>query len=297
MVTKEKNGRFEIYDFDDSTDNQCFDDIQHTEANFVLYSGEDTQPHDIRNTENFDQLDRLHNQTTDSRSSDANQEFSYEPLAHLSFPTEIRPKRRVEKSDIVTIDDFDSEEERVAAHFLISAFMTLEKHKKYPKEALEAAKWVFNEPNSSLTFEDCCYVHEARPEVIRLRFQFEFWRQSIVFPEFKLSDTQACDIAQQKAFAVGGFAAMNIINTVWRQPSIKYKDLIKRIDKKNHHLIDILLDSYVLSESSTKARNIYVTGINPIRQDQDRPGTIARPSYRIDRTRRNEFSWSSQFKK
>jgi hypothetical protein len=192
----------------------------------------------------------------------------------------------------IEIDALDDEAERWAALCIYEAIQEFYRLIDKPEELMNVSQWLFsNIPgDDEVSFADCCAVHNARPDIVRLRIAFELWRfrkackAPLPISEFDLPDC----VRQSIAFDLG-YSAVSLACKLWRQPGATRDQLKATCSAQELDTLPALADRYLASPSQDEEPRWYITGVNPIlrNSDQIHPG--------LNRQRRIELSWSRHF--
>lgn len=182
-------------------------------------------------------------------------------------------------------EDFDGAQRKafiVIRHYKNLIFRKTAK----PQEIFESANFIFGRTfENELNFDMCCEVLEARRDVLRLRFHYEFYLRWMVFPaEFPfMIDPLPYRIDNEIIYHVGE-RGRALAYEAWAQPGIRTPEMILRafdIDqieqapKDTMKILEILESHYIMSRQGD---NWYLTGRNPLMSRVDRtiyrkPGT------------------------
>lgn len=190
------------------------------------------------------------------------------------------------------IEALDDEAERWSALCIYEAIHEFYRLIDKPDELVTVSQWLFsNIPgNNEVSFADCCAVHNARPDIIRLRIAFELWRFRKVCKEpLHISEFDLPDCVRQSIAFELGYSALGLACKLWRQPGATLDQLKTMCNAKELDTLPGLADRYLASPSQDEEPRWYITGVNPIlkNSDQIHPG--------LNRQRRIELSWSRHF--
>lgn len=190
------------------------------------------------------------------------------------------------KKELESFSEEDFEGAQRKAFIIIHHYKNLLfKKTAKPQEIFEAANFIFGRTfEDELNFDMCCEALEARRDVIRLRFHYEFWLRWMVFPaEFPfMIDPLPARIDNEVIYHTGE-KGRALAYEAWAQPGVKTQDMIlrafdvERIEeapKDAMKMIQILESHYILSRQND---SWYLTGRNPLlyRMEQSihrRPG-------------------------
>lgn len=190
------------------------------------------------------------------------------------------------------IEALDDEAERWSALCIFEAVHEFYRLIEKPSDVGSVSRWLFsNTPaDGEVSFADCCAVHNARPDVIRLRIAFELWRFRKACKEpLPISDFDLPDCVRQSIAFEQGYRAINMACKLWRFPGATIPQLKKICTPDEIETLPTLADRYFVSPSQEEEPRWYVTGVNPIlrNEEQIHPG--------LHRQRRIELSWSRHF--
>lgn len=167
-----------------------------------------------------------------------------------------------------------------------------------PTKCHEVANWIFGDPlelsDNQVTFDDCCYAHNARPDLIRMRIMFELWRlQKRAAAPFMLHSFDLPSYIADTVFLELGVKAHALAKALWIFPGASVKHLQGLVSEAELRALPMLEHHYIASPSAIKDADgqsrWYLTGINPILKSDDQ----IRPT--LHRQRRIDLSWSSYF--
>ena len=167
-----------------------------------------------------------------------------------------------------------------------------------PSKCREVANWIFGNAQGldphAVTFEDCCYAHNARPDIIRMRIMFELWRlEKRAASPFELDAVELPGYIADSVFLELGIRAHGLAKVLWTFPGATASQLKKFVSEAELSTLSMLEHQYLASPSELKTADgesrWYLTGINPILKSDDQ----IRPT--LNRQRRIDLSWSSYF--
>lgn len=129
------------------------------------------------------------------------------------------------------------------------------------------------------TFQLCCDVLDARPDVVRLRIVYEFWLRGIQFTNpMPFETVPVASIIVNEAYMLRGDVGVAVAQAAWNWPGVRSATIIRRCEHLGfatdeiERAIAALCDENILSEMTD---GWYLTGRNPIMQsmrDQTRFG-------------------------
>lgn len=294
MERKVANGRSEIYSGDSSPDTWGVDILLAHQGNTGLSLFEDHDPGDEGDADAAGEVDDLFSEMDLPGPYDSLSAPVFEQGDSLPFIAKQRKGARKEELKSVSLEDFEEGAQRWAAGTLIAAvrryFATVER----PKECAEVARWIFGTPQGGASFDNCCHVNETRPDVLRMRIQFELWRRgkSAKAPFDFAHELPA--FLSNKALFTAGFAGVKVAKLLWMSPGIENEALRAELDAAGRRALEVMADMYMASPVETAPYRWYLTGINPILEEHDRRANADMSSYRPN-ARNPEFSWSSRF--
>jgi hypothetical protein len=162
--------------------------------------------------------------------------FAYTAQDHLQRSRGSRrtqaPQVRVEKSTAkFTEEDWAEGLERDA--FLIMRTYAEWLFGRGKKRFHAALKWFFGEAgvdSNPVTFELCCRVLECRPDVFRLRIQYEWYRGPTVFSgPMHFHAVPVPDAIEGHILSVSDQTGYACAREAWYQPGIRTEELISRV--------------------------------------------------------------------
>lgn len=212
-----------------------------------------------------------------------------------TFESAQESKKGVMPREILEFEDHALQWSALAIY---EAVQTLYKTIDTPSKCVEVANWIFGSSPDDITgqvsFEQCCYAHNARPDVIRMRLMFELWRLGKHAAEpFALVDYELPEYMFSSIFLEHGVHAQKMANTLWAFPGATLAQLGEIVTKSELKTLPSLAEKYYASpsygEPNPSKQRWYLTGINPILTSDD----VIRPT--LNRQRRIELSWSRYF--
>lgn len=166
-------------------------------------------------------------------------------------------------------------------------------------DVLQGLEWFFSPPGDGISFELCCRVLEVRPEVFRLRCQYEFFLRDVMFsnPLPFLVVPVPTVISRELAFFPGALGKQ-LASLSWSQPGIEHADLLARartiFDRHDdafagevNAALDYMESKYYMSHQ----HGWYTTGRNPLRLREDGVAKLGRAWLSIG----GSLNWSRLF--
>lgn len=134
-------------------------------------------------------------------------------------------------------DDFDDPAQRKAFILLRHYKNQIFKAKAKPAEIFEATSFIFGRSQANeLNFDLCCDVLNARRDVLRLRFHYEFFLKWMIFPfEFPFMTDPLPSVVENEILMHVNEGARALAILAWMQPGISTADLYA----KAKELLDI----------------------------------------------------------
>ena len=187
-------------------------------------------------------------------------------------------------------DDFDDVAQRKAFILLRHYKNNIFKAKSKSEEIIEAVNFIFGRSESGqLNFDLCCDVLEARRDVLRLRFHYEFFLKWMVFPfEFPFMIDPMPQVIENEILMHVNENSRALAVQAWRQPGICTADLFSKArqiiefespsvasqisNQDMKRWLEALEDRRIMSISGD---NWYLTGRNPL---LDKISSIRTPS-------------------
>lgn len=185
----------------------------------------------------------------------------------------------------ITIDDFDTQEEKVAFLIIEKYKVDLFGHKAKPKGKLAAVEWFFcnSRDEKGVTFDICAEVLESRTEVVRLRIHYEFWLRWMVFSqEFPFMTVPIPSLIRAEIMYHSNMFGLEVANEAWLQPGLPTELLLTRaaavdsigeVPTAYREALDLLESRYLISPQHN---GWYLTGRNPLLQRLDLEKTLGR---------------------
>lgn len=194
-----------------------------------------------------------------------------------------RPKAVSEK---VNEDDFEEGAERNAFSMVMHFAHRLLHKRSTPDHQREGLKYFFSEETKdlqSISFQLCSNVLMIRPDIIRLRVQYEWWLRATVFTgPFDFDSVPMPKILEGEILYHGGNLGHALAREVWVQPGISTEELFAYVGQAQNtstakmvQAVDSLCEHYILSKSS----GWYLTGRNPMLMNMS--GSAYQPTTRV----------------
>ena len=145
-------------------------------------------------------------------------------------------------------------------------------------EVAQALRFYFGYGSGrSVDFDLCCDVLETRPDIFRLRCQYEFWLRDVIFAApFSFETVPLPSIVSRELDFYPGSLGKFLATAAWRQPGIMHADLLAlaregqgRHDEKFAEEVDAALDFMEGKHYMSHQHGWYTTGRNPMRMRQD----------------------------
>lgn len=297
IMGKFNDGRPEILDSDSwpgSGGNDLFYPAASTNGLSIF---EDSDPDDGGDAQADFQMAALFAEVGGAGSFGSFSASTFEQGDDLPFLAKQSGRARKKALKSITLDDFEEGTQRWAAGTVISAVRHFLKNIEKPGKGDDVAQWIFGRTNDQASFENCCIVNEARPDVLRMRIQYELWRcgKVLVRPFPFLADLPTF-ISNKVLFTVGK-AGLNVAKLLWSHPGIEDADLRAQLGMRELEALDAMASMYIVSALESSPQRWYLTSINPILEDLDNGSGVARTSYSLvsRRARSTDISWSSRF--
>lgn len=219
-------------------------------------------------------LDDLVDEETVTGSSVDHQKLDQAEKRYLPFARKREGRQALKK---VTVEDFDSREERIAFLAIEKHKVDLFGHKANYKSRRSAVEWFFcHMDDGGLTFDLCARLLDSRPDVLRLRIHYEFWLRWMVFSdEFPFMTVPVPDIIRGEILYNANTEGLEVAQEAWLQPGISTDalllkasgaDSISSVPEKYKRALDLLESAYILS---IQHEGWYLTGRNPLLQRLD----------------------------
>jgi len=258
---------------------------------------EDSDPDFDGGDEASGEVAALHAEVGGDGSYDPDQASAFEKGRHLPFV--VQRKRRSAKKELkkVTLEDFEPGPPRWAAETIIGAVRYFMDHVNQPSKVLDVATWLFGKSVDPASFENCCIVNRARPDVLRLRIHYELWRRGkYAVDPFNIPSLEIPSYVRNKSYFSTGDAGVRLAAILWGHPGVENERLERIMDSAMRKALSAMCRNYTISQHSTRW---YLTGINPILEHQDRIdnslGAHVSGSHRLDSRRSIDISWASRF--
>lgn len=291
-----ENGRFEILDADRCSDLGLVPDLYSNEDRSGLCLFEDSDASDYGEPEADNWVADILTKGGRTGPHDALQALYIQEGNALPFPAQRKKGGSAKILKSVELADFEDGAERWAACAIIGAVNHFFDHIADPEKVADVAAWLFADSSDPASFTNCCEVNQTRPDVLRMRIQFELWRKGKRAKKaFQCANVQLPEFILQKVMVMTGTAGLSVANRLWRHPGIEADQLNETISKDERKALGALAEMYVASAVETAPYRWYLTGINPIQEAHDRSPNGARTAIRLDSRRRVEMSWSSRF--
>lgn len=177
----------------------------------------------------------------------------------------------------ITVDDFDTREERIS-------FLAIEKHKTdlfghkaTAQNRKTAIEWFFcHADDGGLTFNTCANFLDSRPDVLRLRIHYEFWLRWMIFTEeFPFMTVPVPELMRGEILYHSNMQGIEVAQEAWLQPGLSTEALLikasgvasyKEVPTEYKKALDLLESVYLLS---VQHEAWYLTGRNPLLQRLD----------------------------
>lgn len=140
-----------------------------------------------------------------------------------------------------------------------------------PEQRLQALQFFFSDiDDGDITFDQCCAVLRVRSDVLRMRFQYEWWLRGTEFTgPFSFSTVPVPKSIEGEICYYGGACAYALAREAWVQPGISESELIQYVCDDSYGLykpaqlmagLAVCQERFILS----KVRGWYLTGRNPM---------------------------------
>lgn len=206
-----------------------------------------------------------------------------------------RGRGRQKTVERVNEEDFFEGAER-NAYLLIKGYRDwLFDGKATPEELLQAVDFFFTmHDNDCITFKACCEVLRVRPDVVRMRMQYEWWLRGTRFTgPFDFFTVPVPDMIQGEIYYYGGDAGYALAREVWVQPGISEEELLEavaRLDGFTRTELSFALQALEEHFLLSKEWGWYLTGRNPMLMN-----TRASSIYGREHSVGGSFHWSRLF--
>lgn len=136
----------------------------------------------------------------------------------------------------------------------------------------EAGAWVFSDApgEEGLSFDLCCKALSMRPNLLRVRTQFEFYRLGVVFEEpLPLNAVSVPDYFNLEVAGLYGTDGMDIAEYVWAMPGLRADKLVELMGEMNEEeMHDVIRGMERRGIISIQGGYWYFTGRNPLAMKQ-----------------------------
>ena len=190
--------------------------------------------------------------------------------AAQSYIPHIKKRRGPKTLAKVTVEDFDEGPEQSAFQVIMHHAHKLLDKNRTPKSFKEALHWFFTgTDDGDLTFDLCCDVLAARPDVIRLRIQYEWFKRGTSFTgPFDFLTVGAPRIMEGEILFHGGKLGFALAREIWVQPGISTVELLREVSlleptatlESMKAALEALQERHILSLNT----GWYFTGRNPM---------------------------------
>lgn len=180
---------------------------------------------------------------------------------------------------MISIEDFDTDEEKIAFTLINDAIHEFIHSSTRPSRRKEILDWLYgNLPDAmGARFELCCRVLGCRPYIVLLRLNYEMWKRWIKFSA-DLADAflPIPPMLEHECRAIGGDTALDLLETTWIYPTHHRQHILRvacgaREDEEIHPYYQTVFDRlkarYIISEREDGS--CYLTGRNPFLMLQD----------------------------
>lgn len=264
-----------------------------------LFVFEDSDPDDQGGLYSSLEVDNFYSEVGLPGSQDTDQESAFKQSRNIPFLTQRKKgtsKEALKWSTSIPLDEFEDGAQRWAAKTLITAVRHFFDTVEEPESVQDVAKWIFSKSHDPASFNNCCIVNQARPDVLRMRIQYELWRKGISAKEpLPITQDEVPDYLTKRAFFTTGMTGVSVVHMLWRHPGIGNTKLMEMLNDRQRLALSAMADQYIVAPIETEPYRWYATGINPILQSLDQADTTGSVSYRIERRRKLEMSWASRF--
>lgn len=158
---------------------------------------------------------------------DTAQESRLAEVASLSNARERGRRRGKEAIRRIDEEDFEEGAERNAFILIRDRMRATFMKRAKPTEVVEAINWIFCGNDDPITFDVCAEALGARPQVLRKRLMYEFYRRWIVFPSsFPFLAVPLPDDVGSVIFYEAGDNAVALAVLIWYWPGVSTDDLL-----------------------------------------------------------------------
>ena len=232
-------------------------------------------------------MDSLGNQDTVAGPSLDSKKLDQAEKQYLPFARKREGRQALKK---ITVEDFDTREERISFLAVEKHKIDLFGHKATSQNRRAAIEWFFcHADDGGLTFNVCAALLDSRPDVLRLRIHYEFWLRWMVFSEeFPFMTVPIPEIIRGEILYNSSMQGVEVAQEAWLQPGLSTDELlmkaagtasIKDVPIEYKKALDLLETCYILS---VQHEGWYLTGRNPLLQrldqEKDRGRTISSTS-------------------
>lgn len=131
-----------------------------------------------------------------------------------------------------------------------------------------AAQWIFvqgEENEDGLSFDLCCNALGARPNLLRVRTQFEFYYKSIQFDRpLPFQATSIPGVFQLEAEAYAGEAGQRAAEYIWYYPGLRADKLVELMEEPAAVIREVTNNLEDAGLVSIQGGHWYFTGRNPL---------------------------------
>jgi hypothetical protein len=198
----------------------------------------------------------------------ASQAFGSPSQSRIPYVKKGRRQKNVTEN--ITEDDFNEGAERNAFLMVMHFAHKLLHKKSTPKATREGLAFFFADDldPEAISFELCANVLAIRPDIIRLRIQYEWWMRGTVFTgPFDFATVGMPKLLEGEILYHSLSLGHALTREVWVQPGISTEELFEYIGttvncstSKMVEAMDSLSENFILSKSS----GWYLTGRNPM---------------------------------
>lgn len=202
------------------------------------------------------------------------QSFNQAAQSYLSHTKKRRGSKALEN---ITEEDFDEGPERYAYLVILRNANKLLLKNTSKKQFDEGLHYFFTDHDAGdLTFPLCCDVLQAKPDVFRLRLQYEWFKRGTLFTgPFPFDSVGSPRIMEGELLFHGGRLGYALAREMWVQPGISTEELLLVVgqtypsfestvpehnNQRMRSTLEQLQDTYIIS----KNLGWYFTGRNPM---------------------------------
>lgn len=179
----------------------------------------------------------------------------------------------------VSEDSFEDGAERNAFRLIRHHAQRLAGKKTSRIDRADSTKWLFGaneDDGQSISLELCCRVLDARADVIRLRLNYELWRNWMIFQSsFSFITVPVPEVIRGEIIYIGGNLGLQLCQEAWLKPGITAEEMVANVAgvsvddlakvpadmiSKYRTAINNLEDRLLLSQQQN---NWFLTGRNP----------------------------------